>query len=49
MQLVHSRLDFRRFLESGIRSSREGGAAWAHFPNSDWLSSLAAQANLFKL
>ena len=38
------RLDFRRFLESSLRSSREGGWARAHFPNSGWLSSLLCPA-----
>ena len=37
--LVAPRLDFRRFLESGLRSIF-GGGAWAHFPNSGRLSSL---------
>ena len=43
-----SRLDLGRFLESGLRSSREGGAfgrgRWAHFSNSGWLSSLVEEA-----
>ena len=34
-----TRLDFRPFLESFLRFSF-GGGAWAHFPNSGWLSSL---------
>ena len=37
--LVAPTLDFRRFLESGLRSLF-GEGAWAHFPNSGWLSSL---------